>query len=101
MDVAEAHAQIFEQIIQRESLNINLNLGTGKGTSVLNLLRTFEKTNNIKIPHIFSCRRPGDFAYVVADNSYALSDFKISPKRTIQDMCQDGWKWMQLNPKGY
>ena len=51
-------------------------------------LKTFEKTNNIKIPFKYSCRRPGDLAYVVADNNYAKSEFKIFPKRTIQEICK-------------
>ena len=53
------------------SKNINLNLGTGRGTSVLELINTFEKVNNVKIPYEFVSRRKGDLGYSVADSSFA------------------------------
>ena len=79
----------------------NINLGTGKGYSVLQLIKTFEKVNNIEIPYLFAPRRKGDNAYVVADNSLAFSLLKWNPIRSLEDMCKDGWNWQSKNPKGY
>ena len=78
-----------------------LNLGTGIGTSVLELISTFEKVNNVKVPSSFEKRRHGDNAFVVADNSLAKSILKWMPKRNIIDICRDGWNWQLRNPNGY
>ena len=101
MDLAEAHLKILEYLIINDSVCLNINIGTGKGTSVLELITTFEKVNNIKVPYTFSNRREGDASSIVADNSFLISKFNIIPKRSIEDMCRDGWKWKKLNPYGY
>ena len=67
----------------------------------MELINTFEETNKVKIPFKFSERRKGDLMKVVADNSLSLSILKWEPLMTIQEMCKDGWKWKNLNPKGY
>ena len=87
--------------MKKKSQFINLNLGTGKGTSVLELIRIFEKVNNIEIPFNFVKRRLGDNAFVVADNSLAISTLKWVPKKTMEDICRDGWRWQLNNPNGY
>lgn len=101
MDLAEAHLKILEYLINIDSVFLNINIGTGIGTSVLDLITTFEKVNNVKVPYVFSNRRKGDAGFVVADNSLLVSKFNIIPKRTIEDMCKDGWKWKNLNPNGF
>ncbi len=101
MDLAEAHLKILECLISKKESNFYLNIGTGKGTSVLELIKTFEKVNNLKINYTFSSRRPGDFPFAVADNSLLISKFNFVPKRTIEDMCRDGRKWRVLNPNGF
>ena len=101
MDLAEAHIKILDNLIESEPIYLNLNIGTGIGTSVLDLVKTFEKVNNVKVPHVFTKRRIGDAAFVVADNSLSKKIFNIFPKRNIEDMCRDGWKWKKLNPNGY
>ena len=68
---------------------------------MLELIKTFEKVNKVKVPYVLSDRREGDASYVVADNSNLVSEFNISPKLNIEDMCRDGWKWKTLNPNGY
>ena len=80
---------------------LNLNVGTGIGTSVLDLVKTFERVNNIELPYSFTKRRIGDSCYVVADTSLSFNKLNISPKRNIEDMCRDGWRWKKLNPNGY
>ena len=101
MDLAEAHINVLENLFENESRYLNLNVGTGIGNSVLDLVKTFEKVNNVKIPYVFTDRRIGDAGYVVADNSLLKSEFKISPRMNLEDMCRDGWKWKSLNPDGF
>ena len=101
MDLAEGHIAALEYLLSNKSQIINLNLGTGLGTSVLELVHTFEKINNVKINYEFVPRREGDVANVVADNKLAKSILNWQPKRSLEDMCLDGWNWQCLNPKGY
>ena len=101
MDVAESHLKVLEYLMSKKRKCLNLNIGTGKATSVLELISTFEKVNNVKIPFAFSERRSGDACHIVADNRSMISKFKIFPKYNLEDMCRDGWKWKQLNPNGY
>ena len=101
MDLAEGHIAALNYLNQSKNQIVNLNLGTGLGTSVLELVEKFEEVNNIKISRKFSSRRIGDSCTVIADNSLALSCLNWSPKRDLEQMCLDGWKWQLLNPKGY
>ena len=97
MDLAEAHLAALEFLIINKSQIINLNIGTGVGTSVLELISIFEKVNKCTIPYIFSERRSGDVAKVIADNSRAISTLDWLPVRNLEDMCRDGWKSQSLN----
>ena len=101
MDVAEIHIKVLEFLMNNKPVCFSLNIGTGIGTSVLDLVKTFEKVNDVKVPYVFEKRRPGDASFVVADNSLLISKMNIVPKRNIEDMCKDGWKWKKLNPKGF
>lgn len=101
MDLAEGHIAAYEYLRKSESIILNLNIGTGIGTSVLELIKTFNKVNNIEIPFSFKPRREGDLEYLVADNSRILFTLDWKPKRNLNDMCKDGWNWINLNPNGY
>ena len=101
LDLADAHILALELLLEEKPQLLNLNLGTGKGTSVLELITTFERVNKIKIPYEFEGRREGDNCTVVADNSLAISVLDWCPKRGLDQMCIDGWKWQSLNPEGY
>ena len=101
MDLAQGHISALEYLVKSEHQIINLNLGTGLGTSVLELVETFERINNIKVPFEFSGRRAGDCCTVLADNSLACSSLDWIPVRNLEQMCSDGWKWQMLNPTGY
>ena len=92
---------MLELLSSNKSKIINLNIGTGKGTSVLELIKTFEKTNKIKIPYKFTDRRDGDAAIVVAENRRLKLTLNWKPEKTIEEMCRDGWNWQRLNPTGY
>ena len=101
MDLAEGHISALNYLIKEKPQNLIVNLGTGKGTSVLELIKVFEKVNKVKIPYSFVDRRPGDYAYVVADNSLASNILNFEPSRTIEDICRDGWNWQLQNPNGF
>ena len=101
MDLAEGHIKTLEFLDKKQPQIINLNLGTGFGTSVLELIKIFEEENSIKIPFIFADRREGDVSRLVANNSLAKSILKWYPQRSIKEMCRDGWNWINLNPNGY
>ena len=73
MDVAESHIKVLEFLINSKPVCLNLNIGTGLGTTVLELIKTFEKINNIKVPYVFTKRRNGDNCSVVADCSLSAS----------------------------
>ena len=93
MDLAEGHMRTLDYLQNRNPAIINLNLGTGRGISVLELIRTFEEVNKVEIPYVFANKRKGDFGMVVADNSLAKHLLNWYPKKSVQDMCRDGWKW--------
>ena len=101
MDLAEGHISALEYLVKNENQIINVNLGTGLGTSVLELVDIFERVNKIKVPFEFAAKREGDCCTVIADNSLACSCLDWLPKRNLEQMCADGWKWQSLNPKGY
>ena len=103
MDIADGHLKALEYINKKENQKefINLNLGTGMGTSVLELIKTFESVNKIKVDFQFKERRKGDAAFVCADIKLAKLIINWRPKRSIRDMCRDGWNWQLKNPKGY
>ncbi len=101
MDLSEGHISSLNYLLKEKPQMITLNLGTGKGTSVKEFIRTFEKINNVEIPFSFVERRPGDNAFVVADNSFAKSILSWEPSRNIEDICRNGWNWQVMNPDGY
>ncbi len=101
VDLAEGHLSALNYLIKEKPQFLIVNLGTGKGTSVLELINTFEKVNAVKIPYSFVRRRNGDFSFVVANNSIAKQKLKWEPKRNIQDICKTGWDWQLKNPKGF
>ena len=96
-DLAEGHIRALQYLCKEKNKIINLNIGTGKGTSVLELVKKFEKTNQVTIPYIFTERRIGDAGFVVADNSRASEILDWQPKKTIEEMCKDGWTWRCKN----
>lgn len=98
MDLAEGHISALQYLFREKAQIINFNLGTGLGTSVLELINIFQNVNNIEIPYIFKLRRAGDVASVVADPSFAKTRLNWIPKRSLENMCRDGWRW-QLNKK--
>ncbi len=101
MDLAEAHKCALNFLFDNGPNLLNLNIGTGIGTSVLELIQTFEEVVKCKIPYDFCERRPGDVGTLIADNETAISLLQWHPKKDLKDMCEDGWRWRSLNPNGY
>ena len=93
MDLAEGHVSAIEKL--NSGVNI-YNLGTGQGTSVLELLHSFEKANNIRIPFEIVARRPGDIATCFADASKAEAELGWKAKRGIIEMARDAWKFEKM-----
>ena len=101
MDLADGHVAALNYLENNKPQLKNFNLGTGIGTSVLELLFTFQKVNKLEIPHHFLPRREGDLMKVVADNSFAVENLNWKPRKNLEDMCRDGWNWQLQNPKGF
>jgi UDP-glucose 4-epimerase len=80
---------------------MTVNLGTGQGYSVLELIETFERVNGVKVPHRIVERRPGDIAVCYADATLAKKELGWAAKRGIEQMCRDAWRWQRKNPDGY
>ena len=89
MDLAEAHISALEYLLSNKAQNIALNIGTGLGTSILEVVEKFSEINQKPIPLKFASKRIGDQAFVVADNSLALKLLNWSPKRNLENMCKD------------
>ena len=103
MDLAEGHLAALNYLMQKEKKDSFLifNLGTGKGHSVLELVKTFEEVNNIHINYRFSDRRLGDKAIVYSNCDLAKKILNWEAKKNISEMCKDGWNWQYNNPNGY
>lgn len=98
MDVAEGHVAALSF---SESGFHAINLGTGRGTSVFELLSAFEASVEEKIPFEIAPRRPGDIAVCFADTTKARELLGWSSKRDLNDACTDAWRWQSQNPDGY
>ncbi|WP_438495326.1 UDP-glucose 4-epimerase GalE [Paenibacillus sp. IHBB 3054] len=90
VDIAEGHLAALNNLT--EGIHV-YNLGTGRGTSVLELINAFEQVNNVKIPYEIVERRPGDIATCYADTSKAEKELGWIPKYDIIDMCRDSWRF--------
>lgn len=101
MDLAECHCRTLNYLLNNKPQSVAINIGTGKGLSVLELINAFMKVNKCEIPYEICSRRPGDVAILIANNNRANLLLDWSPKKTIEDMCRDGWRWHKLNPNGY
>lgn len=77
------------------------NLGTGKGTSVLELVAAFENASGVNIKYELQARRPGDAETVLAIPEKANTQLEWKTELSIEDACRDTWKWAKQNPNGY
>jgi len=94
VDLAEAHVKAIDYLFSRQKgCNKIVNIGTGKGTSVLELVQTFETENDMKLNYTFGPKRSGDVIEIYANVDYALSLIAWKAKRDIKDAVRDAWKW--------
>ena len=94
MDLAEGHVAAMKKL--REGVHI-YNLGTGRGTSVLQLVHAFEKANKIKVPYEITDRRPGDIALSYADATKAEKELGWKTKRGLEEMVRDAWRFERMS----
>ncbi len=99
-DLAVGHVKAVEWAIKNEKCD-EFNLGTGNGTSVLQLKDAFQKASGVEIPYVIDPRRPGDPDEVYADASKAKEILGWKAELGIEEMCRDTWNWQSKNPNGY
>ncbi len=100
VDLAQGHLKALERLTSSPGV-VTYNLGTGRGYSVLEMVRAFEQASGRPVPHEIVDRRPGDIAMCYADPSLAREELGWSAERGIDDMVRDTWRWQSLNPNGY
>ena len=100
VDLAKGHVLSVEKIDELKGIEI-INLATGNGYSVLDVLHAFEKACGKKIPYKIEERRAGDIDKCFADPSYAKKVIGWQAQNGIDEMCQDAWRWQKMNPNGY
>lgn len=100
VDLANAHLCALNSRLNSQGCRA-WNIGTGQGSSVLQVKNAFEAVNQVKIPFEVVPRRTGDVAISFADNSRAMAELGWQPRYTLEDMLKDSWKWQQQNPQGY
>ena len=102
MDLAEGHGSALDHLLRgKGDTLLTLNLGTGQGISVLEMVRAYGEVSGRPIPQQVLPRREGDTASSVADASLAREVLGWSTRRTLEDICRDGWRWHSGHPQGY
>ncbi len=100
VDLANAHVKALHRIQNRSELLI-VNLGTGEGYSVLEMIEAFKKASRREVPYKIAPRRPGDIAVCYADASLAKELLGWEAQRDLEEMCKSTWRWQSQNPSGY
>ena len=102
VDLALGHVAAIRKVVECDNLGTEAyNLGTGNGTSVLEVVKAFETASGKPVPFVVAARRPGDIATCFADASKAHKELGWKAERTMTQMCADGWRWQKNNPLGY
>jgi len=102
VDLAEGHIAALQKLAKTEGMGCkHYNLGTGRGTSVLEIVKAFEAASGKEIPYVLAERRAGDCAEVYAATDLAEKELGWRANRSIADMCEDQWRWASSNPYGY
>lgn len=107
VDLADAHVKAIDYLGSETKVPfpktnpLIVNIGTGKGYSVLDILKAFEKASGKKVPYRLVPRRVGDIAKCYADSSLAKEILNWQATKTLEQMCEDSWRWQSNNPNGY
>lgn len=99
VDLADGHVKAVAKLRENPGLKI-YNLGTGKGSSVLDVIHTFEDATGVKIPYDMKPRRAGDVPVNYCDASKAKEELGWTARKNLYDMCADSWRWQKNNPEG-
>ena len=100
VDLAKGHVKAVEYALKHTGAQA-INLGTGIGYSVLDLVNAFRTANHVEVPYKIAPRRAGDIATCYSDPSKAKELLGWSAEKTVEDMCRDSWRWQSQNPQGY
>lgn len=100
VDLARGHVRALDRLTSRPGV-LTLNLGTGQGYSVLQIIEVFRQISGREIPYQIVERRAGDIASCYADPSLARQELGWQAEYGLEEMCRDGWNWQRHNPKGY
>ncbi|PEM23524.1 UDP-glucose 4-epimerase GalE [Bacillus wiedmannii] len=100
VDLAKGHVKALEKVLETKGIEA-YNLGTGKGYSVLEMIKAFEEVSGRKIPYKVIGRRPGDVAVCFADVSKAKRELGWEAEYGLEEMCVDSWRWQVNNKNGY
>ncbi|MDE6188850.1 MAG: UDP-glucose 4-epimerase GalE [Clostridia bacterium] len=100
LDLARGHILALKKLATNSGLVI-YNLGTGKGYSVLDMVKAFEAASGRKVPYAIVERRSGDIAECFASTALAKKELGFECKYDLKDMCEDSWRWQSQNPNGY
>ena len=100
VDLARAHADALDAL-ERSGQGFTVNLGTGQGVSVLQLVQAFERASGRDVPYEIVARRAGDVAEVYADPALANRLLGWKAELDVDAMCRDAWRWQSMNPDGY
>ena len=100
VDLAVGHVAAVRRLTERTGV-LTVNLGTGRGYSVIEVVKAFEKASGRPVPYEIVARRPGDVAQCYAEPSLAEEELGWRASRGIDEMCADSWRWQSSNPQGY
>ena len=100
VDLAKGHVAAVKKLEEKAGLKL-YNLGTGKGYSVLDIVKNFEEATGVKIPYVITARRPGDIATCYSNADLALKELGWKAENGIKEMCEDSWRWQKMNPNGF
>lgn len=100
VDLARGHVCAVKKLYEKSGLKL-YNLGTGKGYSVLDMVKNFEEATGVKIPYSIKARRPGDIATCYSSAELARKELGWVAENGIREMCEDSWRWQKTNPNGY
>ena len=93
VDLAIGHIKALEKLEKEQKGLFIYNLGTGTGYSVLEMIKAFERVNNVKVPYEITDRRPGDIAACYSDPTKSLKELNFQTKKSLDDMCRDSWNF--------
>ena len=100
VDLAKGHVRALVRLREPPAVSV-YNLGTGRGYSVLEVVRAFERVNGVPVSYRVVARRPGDIATCYADPSRAERELRWKAELSLEEMVRDSWRWQSANPRGY